>query len=202
MPGSAGQCSNIWGWMTAARATPTCQTHQAELEQQPSRQRPVCTPAGSATPAPPAPSVPPAGQDESLVSCRPAARLALQAACGPTDQLAFSLRSGRGSTLTALHLNSSNINRCSVVESLSTIPPPTLCRIHMQRCLLTDAGSSCAVQSHPQAVQNWCGHAGGLLMRHCASQADQHWLVQVGDWTSQWNVARQLQVAGSDLKGL
>ena len=24
----------------------------------------------------------------------------------------------------------------------------------------------------------------------------------VGDWTSQWNVARQLQVAGSDLKGL
>ena len=57
------------------------------------------------------------------------------------------------------------INYCSIVESLTTIPSPTLCRSHMQHCLSGESGSSCAVHSHLQAVQGWCGHASGLVMR-------------------------------------
>ena len=102
MPGSAGQCSNIWGWMTAATAMPMCQIHQAELEQHPSRQRPVCTPVQSG------------------------------------------------------HI-------------------PKQCR-------------TAAVMQEP------------LSCDHCALQADQHW--SVGGWTKQPNVASQLHVADSDLRGL
>ena len=39
-------------------------------------------------------------------------------------------------------------------------------------------------------------------MRPLRLQAEQHWSVQVGGWTNQPNVASQLHVAGSDLKGL
>ena len=157
--------------MTADTVTPTCRTPQAELEQQPSRQR-LDTPAGAATPAPPAPSGPPPGQRVKAVPLQASSKAAAAGCLGPTDQLAFSPRPGHGSTLKALHLNSSNgvMLATPTVAALWSRGAPS----HPRH----SAGFVCnaafwvmqgrAVQSShiPQAVvQECCGHARGLVVR-------------------------------------
>ena len=166
MPGSAGQCSNIWGWMTPPTRNTSSRTGAATQQAKPCLHTcrggyPCATSTtGSSCRARRESGELQASSKAAAAGClwahRPACILPATRAWLHPESLAPQQQQRR---------HAGNINYCSVVESLSTTPSPTLCRSHMQHCLSGDSEAGCTVQADPQALQDRCGHARPLARR-------------------------------------
>ena len=202
MPGSAGQCSNIWGWMTPPTRNTSSRTGAATQQAKPCLHTcrggyPCATSTtGSSCRARRESGELQASSKAAAAGClwahRPACILPATRAWLHPESLAPQQQQRR---------HAGNINYCSAVES--TDPSSTLYWIHRCSAAFWVMQGRAVQSSHiPKQCRTGAVMQEALSCDHCASQADQHWLVQVGDWTSQSNVASRLHVAGSDLKGL